>query len=132
MRTSERAQRSATICDALRDLDEVTHAERVLAYQPMGSEVDVAAFVAWCRAAGKDVRVPEDEIAPDWADVVIVPGLAFTRDGQRCGQGAGWYDRFLPGRRTDCVTVGVGFRTQIVESLPTSELDVVLDRIVTD
>ena len=107
-------------------------AKRVLVYDPMGSEVDVREFSAWCRSLGKQVRVPEDAVAADWPDVIVVPGLAFTADGRRCGQGAGWYDRFLPGRRADCVTIGVGFSTQLVDDLPTDPHDVTLDLIVTD
>ena len=81
---------------------------------------------------GKSTAVPEDEIDPTWPDVVVVPGLAFTVDGHRLGQGGGWYDRFLAARRSDCVTIGVCFRPQLLDRLPTEDHDVILDAIVTD
>lgn len=130
--TPDRADRSAVICAALRELDAVVAADRVLVYEAMGSEVDVGEFAAWCRSVGKEVAVPEDDVAADWADVVIVPGLAFTPDGRRLGQGAGWYDRYLPHRRSVCVTVGVAFSTQVVDDLPVEPHDVTLDMVVTD
>jgi 5-formyltetrahydrofolate cyclo-ligase len=49
--------------------------------------------------------------------IVLVPGVGFTPDGKRLGQGAGCYDRIL-GRR-DLVSIGVAFTCQIVEDLPT-------------
>ena len=131
--TPDRDRRSAAIVETLLGMPAVVSARRVLAYTAAGSEVDVSAFVDACRADGREVRFPEDDgIRADWADVVVVPGLAFTSDGRRCGQGAGWYDRFLPGRRADCVTIGVGFRTQLVDDVPTDVHDVVLDHVVTD
>jgi 5-formyltetrahydrofolate cyclo-ligase len=65
-------------------------------------------------------------------DVVIVPGLAFTRDGRRLGQGGGYYDRFLPVLRSDCRTIGVCFDEQLVDDLPSEEHDRRVDRVVTD
>jgi 5-formyltetrahydrofolate cyclo-ligase len=130
--TVDRAGRSTRICRALAVDEAVLGAAQVLSYRPTGSEVDVEEFAAWCRSAGKQVRFPEDGVGADWPDVIIVPALAFTVDGRRLGQGAGWYDRFLPGRRVDCVTIGVGFSTQVVTDLPTADHDVVLDRIITD
>ena len=131
--TTERARRSAAIVATLLALPEVVSAHRVLAYSAQGSEVDLSAFVEACREQGREVALPEDDgLSAEWPDVIVVPGLAFTADGRRCGQGAGWYDRFLPGRRDDCVTIGVGFRTQLVDDVPTDDHDVTLDRVVTD
>jgi len=65
-------------------------------------------------------------------DVVVVPGLAFTIDGHRLGQGAGYYDRFLPELRPDCVTIGLCYREQIVTELPVEEHDHILQVVVTD
>ena len=65
-------------------------------------------------------------------DLVIVPGLAFTRDGQRLGQGGGYYDRYLPLLRPDCITIGVCFDEQIVPDVPGEVHDQRVSRVVTD
>ena len=56
---------------------------------------------------------------PALLDVVVVPGLAFTADGRRLGQGGGHFDRFLLRLRPDCLRIGVAFREQLVDDLPT-------------
>ncbi len=52
---------------------------------------------------------------------VLVPGLAFTRDGQRLGQGKGFYDRVLSTHQGH--TIGIGYRCQQAEHLPTEPHD---------
>jgi len=79
--------------------------------------------------------IPEptgDPVDPQEIDVVLVPGLAFTCDGRRLGQGGGFYDRFLPLVREDCVTVGVCFAEQIVDDLITEPHDRIVDLVITD
>ena len=61
-------------------------------------------------------------------DLVIVPGVAFTAEGQRLGRGKGFYDRFLP--KTVCPHFGIAFPQQIVPSLPTDPWDVPLDGVI--
>jgi 5-formyltetrahydrofolate cyclo-ligase len=107
-------------------------AGRVLLYTALPGEPQLATVAASLRDAGLEVRVPEDEPDPDWPEVVVVPGLAFTPAGDRLGQGGGWYDRFLAGIRSECVTIGVGFDVQIVDRLPIEDHDVRLDHLVTD
>lgn len=60
--------------------------------------------------------------------VVIVPGLAFDRVGNRLGRGGGYYDRFL-GRAAlhPATTVGVCWSLQMIESVPTESHDVGID-----
>lgn len=128
----DRPERSARIVEHLMSIDAVRTARRVLAYDAIVGEVDTAELIRWCRSNGLDVAMPEDDVAADWPDVIIVPGTAFTTDGRRIGQGGGWYDRFLPGRRDDAVTIGIGFAPQLVDDLPTEPHDVVLDIVVTD
>lgn len=129
---TDRDERSARVTRTLIAHPAVGAAERIMAYAAMGSEVDTAPFIAWCVEHGKTVLMPEDGVDPTWPDVVIVPGLAFTRDGDRCGQGGGWYDRFLPGVRDDCVTIGLAFDVQLVDELPTGPFDRPLGHVVTD
>lgn len=126
------ATRSARIWEVVRGLDEVAGAGVVMAFASIRGEPDTAAFVDWCTAVGKTVVLPEDEPDPALPDVVVVPAVAFSRDGHRLGQGGGWYDRFLARVRPDCRTVGVAFREQLVDELPLEPHDVALDRVVTD
>ena len=65
-------------------------------------------------------------------DLIIVPGLAFDRSGNRLGQGAGFYDRFLSRRGMRAALVAVGFDEQVVARVPTAASDWPMDAIVTD
>lgn len=66
---------------------------------------------------------PQDsEICPpERIDFVLVPGVAFSRDGGRLGQGGGYYDRFLP--RCGAFSVGVCHGFALLERLPQEEHD---------
>lgn len=65
-------------------------------------------------------------------DVVIVPGVAFDRQGNRLGRGRGYYDRLFTSRLPHNVyKVGVCYPFQLVESVPTEPGDVQMDEIVT-
>jgi 5-formyltetrahydrofolate cyclo-ligase len=65
-------------------------------------------------------------------DLVLVPGIAFTRAGARIGRGAGFFDRFLAHRAARAIKIGIAFSFQIVESLPLERHDVRLDLVVSD
>ena len=51
-------------------------------------------------------------------DLIIVPGLAFDREHNRLGRGAGYYDRFLREIPSSIPTFGLAFDFQIVDRLP--------------
>ena len=70
-------------------------------------------------------------IEPSEIDVMIVPGVVFTRNGARCGRGKGFYDKYLSRSGFRAYTIGVCYPCQIVETLPTEEHDKVLDRVIT-
>jgi 5-formyltetrahydrofolate cyclo-ligase len=61
--------------------------------------------------------------------IVFVPGLAFTADGRRLGQGGGYYDRLLA-QRPDLRAIGVGFACQLLDDLPCEAHDVHLSGLV--
>lgn len=63
-------------------------------------------------------------------DLVVVPGLAFDRAGNRLGYGAGFYDRFLA--TTDAVRVALAFSLQLVDAVPVEPHDQPVDWIVTE
>ncbi len=128
----DRTARSEAIWAHVRELDSVARAHRILLFDTIVGEPEVAPFADWCRARGCEVAVPGDHVDPSWPDVVIVPGLAFTARGDRLGQGGGWYDRFLTDIRVECTTIGVGFDVQIVDELPIEAHDVRLHDVVTE
>jgi len=68
---------------------------------------------------------------------MLMPGLAFTRSGQRLGRGKGYYDRYLHQYRqlTDMcslTTIALAFKEQILDSIPTSEHDLTVDLVLFD
>ena len=65
----------------------------------------------------------------DW---VLVPGVAFDRDGRRVGYGGGYYDRFLPRLRPDAPRVAGAFELQLFDRVPSVTHDVAVDAVVTE
>jgi len=65
-------------------------------------------------------------------DLVIVPGVAFTKDGVRLGRGAGFYDRFLKGISKEICTIGIAFDLQVVSGLPHGKHDVPVGKLITE
>ena len=69
-------------------------------------------------------------VAPS-PDLVIVPGLAFDSRGARLGRGRGFYDRWL-NENPAVKALGVCFKCQIVESVPTEPHDARVHAILTE
>ena len=74
----------------------------------------------------KSVLVPKNSI-----DTIIVPGLAFDKNGFRLGYGGGYYDRYLS-EHPQCRTMAVCHDLQIVDDLPAEEHDIRPDAIVSE
>jgi len=72
------------------------------------------------------------EVAPEQLDCVMVPGVAFDRNGGRLGNGAGYYDRLLKSVRADAVLIGVCFESQLVEQVAMDDHDVAMDIVMTE
>ena len=72
-------------------------------------------------------------------DLIIVPGLAFSKEKYRLGQGKGYYDTFFKKiyqarsqkELKPPVLIGVGLDEQIVDNVPVEDHDYVLDHIIT-
>ena len=76
------------------------------------------------------IREPAGGAGPERLDLVIVPGLAFTRDGHRLGRGGGFYDRFLTTIPDSTVKVGVCFAFQVILEIPAESHDLKVDALV--
>jgi 5-formyltetrahydrofolate cyclo-ligase len=73
---------------------------------------------------------PSRRVMPAQFDLVLVPGLAFDRAGNRLGAGKGYYDRFLAGIKAP--KIALAFASQIVEQVPIEPHDQRVDMIVTE
>jgi len=62
-------------------------------------------------------------------DLVIVPGVAFDCEKNRLGRGKGYYDRFF--KNNNPIKIGVGFDFQLLNVIPSTEMDIKMDKIVT-
>jgi 5-formyltetrahydrofolate cyclo-ligase len=69
------------------------------------------------------------EMSLDKFDLVLVPGMAFDRRGNRLGRGRGFYDRLL--ESVSGVKCGVCYDLQLQESIPTERHDARVDFILT-
>ncbi len=81
-----------------------------------------------------NVRQPsasEPTIPLDRIDAVLVPGLAFDRQGGRLGRGAGFFDRFLATLPPRVLTIGVAYPQQVVDQVPMEPHDVRLRYLAT-
>lgn len=72
------------------------------------------------------------EIAPEQLDLVMVPGVAFDRNGGRLGNGAGYYDRLLKRVRADAILSAVCYESQLVEQIAMEPHDVTMDMVMTE
>jgi 5-formyltetrahydrofolate cyclo-ligase len=72
-------------------------------------------------------------------DLFVVPGVAFSRTGDRLGYGKGYYDRLLrfvransEGRQRQALAIGFAFACQVSATLPRSVNDEPVDGIATE
>ncbi len=64
-------------------------------------------------------------------DLVLVPGIAFDKQGHRIGYGFGYYDKFLA-KVPKAIKIGLAYDFQIIDDVPKEEHDVPVDFIVTE
>jgi 5-formyltetrahydrofolate cyclo-ligase len=74
---------------------------------------------------------PCEIISPQILNLVLVPGVGFTKRGARIGMGKGYYDRFLP-QATQAATMGVAQVVQVVDKISTDEYDINMQYLVTE
>lgn len=96
--------------------------------------VEISSLTSDITTTGPGVREPLEgnPIPLDLIDLVIVPGLGFSRDGYRIGRGMGFYDRFLSQADFHGLAVGLCFDEQLVDALPIQAHDVPLSFLITD
>jgi 5-formyltetrahydrofolate cyclo-ligase len=136
-----RQRRSRSICERVIDELRPRPLTHVMLFRALPTEPDVDGVARWCSSQGIGVHEPEvdgdllrvmpGDLDPALLDAVIVPGLAFTADGHRLGQGGGHFDRFLVRLGDDCLRIGVAFREQLVDVLPVAPHDATVHLVIT-
>lgn len=117
------------------------HGARTFCYPRVAGEqmefVEVAKIEDLVAAAWNPwVREPALEasqiVDPSQITLMLVPGLAFTRQGERLGRGGGYYDRFLAQLPRETTKLGVCFDVQLVAALPSESHDVRMNAVITE
>ncbi len=79
-------------------------------------------------------QIPEPlygkQISEQEIDAVIVPLLAFDKEGHRVGYGAGFYDRFLSKCKPDVLKIGVSLFMPLDDIIEANEFDIKLTHCI--
>lgn len=154
----DRARKSSVITKRLLSLDDFIKAKNIFVYVSKDHEVTTLDIIKTSLKLGKNVYCPiirndaikagnlEDMqnlrlgafevLEPQKItrrskfDIVIVPGIAFDKNGSRLGHGGGYFDAFLPkvsGRR-----IALAFDFQLLDKVETKSHDTSVDTIITE
>lgn len=158
--SEEQKEKSEDIIEQLEKLDVFKNAEVILVYYSHHGEVRTQDFMAkWLdkkqfllpkltegdtflvqplssldELEENRYGIPEpavSELEAPRPELIIVPGVAFDRKGNRIGMGNGYYDRFLADKK-DIPTVALAYGQQILDSVPQKPYDEPVDYIITE
>ena len=77
-------------------------------------------------------HLPNKQVGVEAIDLIMVPGVAFDRNGGRMGHGFGYYDKLLEHARPDAPLVALAFECQLFDEIPTQAHDIFMDKIITE
>ncbi len=103
-------------------------------YIPLRDEVDISAFSRWYSSPGWEVMsIPqslstETPLFPE-NSIILIPGRAFSENGNRIGRWSGYYDKLLEKNPT-LRSIWVAFSCQIFTQLPQDSWDQQVDEVV--
>lgn len=63
-------------------------------------------------------------------EIILVPGLAFDKQGNRIGHGQGYFDRFLKKISPNAHTIGLAYEFQILNTLPFDPEDIPVSTLI--
>lgn len=159
MSEEEIAMRSEKLAELFVASEIYKNAKTIYGYLPYNQEVRTVPMLERAMQDGKRVAVPkvygeemkflymtdlnrvekgyagipepmgDEPIAQDPTALVLMPGLAFDREGHRIGYGGGFYDRFLA-EEPDHPTLALCYEFQMVEQIPTEAFDIPVDQVL--
>lgn len=108
----------------------------VLAWPVTASDRSMAMIVPDGPLQAGPFGIPEpvdgETLQPDDIHAILVPGLLFAPNGDRLGQGAGYYDRFLARMSKRAALVGIGYTWQVIDRLPIEPHDIPMTHLALD
>ena len=159
MTEAEIRQKSESLARHLLKTDIYCKARSIYGYLPYNQEVRTVPILEQALRDGKRVAVPkcygnemrfiwmddlsrvekgyagipepiaDGPVADDETALVLMPGLAFDREGHRIGYGGGFYDKFLA-REDNHPTVALCYDFQVFDRLETEEFDIPVDKVL--
>jgi 5-formyltetrahydrofolate cyclo-ligase len=80
------------------------------------------------------IREPKPDAPEAAPDILLVPLLAFDRNGHRIGYGAGYYDMTIMKLRAakPVIAAGIAFAAQEIDQAPVTARDARLDLVLTE
>ena len=156
MTVAEIEQTSAKLAELFYASEQYQQAKTVYGYLPYNQEVRTVPMLEKALADGKKVAVPkvygdemkfiylddltkveagysgipepiaDEPVADDPTALVLMPGLAFDREGHRIGYGGGFYDKFLSAEPNH-PTLALCYAFQVLPHLETEEFDIPVD-----
>lgn len=156
----EREAQSAAVLSRLANHPCFKAAQTIMLFSSLPDEVDTHAFIRqWAKTKrillpvvkGDDIMLrlftSEEDMQKgafgineptgltfdklDEIDLIIVPGMAFDKEGHRLGRGKGFYDRFLsqPDIKS-AYKIGICLPHQLLETIPTEAHDITMDEVI--
>lgn len=159
MTQEEIESRSARLGELFRQSQPYKEAESIYFYLPYNQEVRTVPMLLQALKDGKKVAVPkvygeemkfisikdlsqiadgymgipeptvDEPVARDTHALILMPGLAFDRDGHRIGYGGGFYDKFLAAE-PEHPTVALCYDFQMLSHVETEEFDIPVDLVL--
>ncbi len=77
-------------------------------------------------------NVAAKKLQPTDLDLIMVPGVAFDRNGGRTGHGKGYYDKLLQHAKRTTPLVALAFECQMFDEIPAESHDIYMDKVVTE
>ncbi len=157
MKEIERKNESRLVCEKILELSEYKRAKKILSFMNFGSEIEIEILNNMIIESQRELFLPRIEkdgelsivkfdfkfkrgqfgirepIGEEYLgalDLIIVPGLAFDREGNRIGYGKGYYDRLFS-KYLNVKKIAPIFEFQLFSEIPTEIHDVKIDIIIT-
>lgn len=148
--------KSKILLQILEEDSDFKNSENIMLYSALPDEVQTSAFIEKWRSkkhiilpgvSGNDIipvaldadtvlvegkfhiLEPQNKAYEGTFDLIIVPGVAFDKEGNRLGRGRGYYDRFLS-KHLNVKRIGLCFDFQLVKNIPTDANDIKMDKII--